>query len=272
MQFKVQQYERCQTMAEGSIEDHLIGITKPTIDRLLKMDNPADCIALYTFYAYTRKWQKNSAVYATSDFAMKGLDWGRDRFSKAKAQLKESGFVEDVQRKDESGKVVGWYVGVRFAQNATLANFDVKQIENHPTDFPQGGSSTVWKNRTQIPITNTKIPITNNKIQTTNIKEEDLFSSIRIEENKPKKKKLAAIQKPDGVSEQVWDDFIALRKAKRAPLTETAMNSIQREVKISGWTLEDALTECVSRGWQGFKASWVANQSNQQDEYPQRAC
>lgn len=258
-------------MAEGSIEDHLIGITKPTIDRLLKMDNPADCIALYTFYAYTRKWQKNSAVYATSDFAMKGLDWGRDRFSKAKAQLKESGFVEDVQRKDESGKVVGWYVGVRFAQNATLANFDVKQIENHPTDFPQGGSSTVWKNRTQIPINNNKIPITDNKIQTTSIEEEDLFSSIRIEENKPKKKKLAAIQKPDDVSEQVWDDFLQIRKAKRAPLTETALKRISNQAEIAGIDLEEALTICVTRGWQSFDADWIQSRQ-QQSEYPQRAC
>ena len=85
-------------------------------------------------------------------------------------------------------------------------------------------------------------------------------------------KKTESVIQPFEVPDQVWNDFLKLRKAKKAPLTQTALDAIEREVKISGWTLEDALTECVSRGWQGFKASWVANQSNQQDEYPQRAC
>ena len=175
-------------MAEGSIEDHLIGITKQTIDRLLKMENPGDCIALYTFYAYTRKWQKNNAVYATSDFAMTGLGWGRERFAKAKSQLKEQGFIEDIQRKDQSGKVIGWYVGVRFAQNATLGNFSVTELpENHPTGFPQGGSSTVWENRSQIPINGNEIPNTNNKMQLKEGREEDLFSPAIAGDNKPKR-------------------------------------------------------------------------------------
>lgn len=148
MKFKV---EHGESFVDGSIEDHLIGITKPSIDRMLRMENPADAIALYTFYCYTRKWQHNNAVYATSDYAMTALDWGRDKFAKAKNQLKDAGFIEDIQRKDSTGKVVGWYVGVKF-------------VQNHPTDFPQGGSTTVWKNPIQIPITGNKIPNTNNKI------------------------------------------------------------------------------------------------------------
>lgn len=176
-------------MAEGSIEDHLIGITKPTIDILLKMENPSDCMALYTFYAYTRKWQKNNAVYATSDYAMKAMAWGRERFSKAKSQLKDAGFIEDIQRKDATGKVIGWYVGVRFAQNATLGNFSVVDLqENHPPVLPQGGSTRVWESRTQIPITNNKIPNTNKEIQSDNIDEPGLLPSQR-EVNNPKSKK-----------------------------------------------------------------------------------
>lgn len=57
-----------------------------------------------------------------------------------------------------------------------------------------------------------------------------------------------------GVTEQVASDFIAMRKAK---LTETAITGIKREADKAGFTLEDALKECVARGWQGFKADWV---------------
>jgi hypothetical protein len=62
---------------------------------------------------------------------------------------------------------------------------------------------------------------------------------------------------PEGVSDEVWKDFIDLRKAKRAPLNATAMKIIEREAVKAGWTLNDALSESVARGWQGFKADWV---------------
>jgi hypothetical protein len=62
---------------------------------------------------------------------------------------------------------------------------------------------------------------------------------------------------PDGVSVEVWADFMAIRKAKRAPMTDTALKQIQRETDKAGWGLEAALSEAVSRGWQSFKAEWV---------------
>ncbi len=134
LKMEITTYERCETMAEGLPEDHLVGLTKPSVDRILKMDAPGDCLALYTFYCYTRKWQKNSSIYATSDFAMTALGWGRDRFSNAKKQLKEQGFIDDIARRNDAGKVEKWYVGVRYAQTATLANF-------HTTENPHCGES-----------------------------------------------------------------------------------------------------------------------------------
>ena len=65
------------------------------------------------------------------------------------------------------------------------------------------------------------------------------------------------INRPDSVPEQVWNDFIKIRKAKKSPLTQTALNGIEREAEEAGWTLDEAITECVTRGWQGFKAEWV---------------
>ncbi len=65
------------------------------------------------------------------------------------------------------------------------------------------------------------------------------------------------VPKPDGVSEQTWDDFLAHRKAKKAPLTATALAGIEREAAKAGWTLENAISETITRGWQAFKADWV---------------
>ena len=59
------------------------------------------------------------------------------------------------------------------------------------------------------------------------------------------------------VTEQTYLDFKELRKAKRAPITERAIQSIRSEAKKLDITLENALIECCARGWQGFKAEWL---------------
>jgi len=60
-----------------------------------------------------------------------------------------------------------------------------------------------------------------------------------------------------GISEQVANDFLVIRKAKRSPLTETALNGIRREADKAGWPLENAIKECITRGWVGFNSEWV---------------
>ena len=84
----------------------------------------------------------------------------------------------------------------------------------------------------------------------------------------PRNKKSSAtqIEKPAGVSEQVWDDFIALRKAKRAPLSATALASIAKEAEKAAMHIEEALTECVTRGWQSFKADWMKPKTTTKSE------
>ena len=73
----------------------------------------------------------------------------------------------------------------------------------------------------------------------------------------PPKGKSQVLEKPSGVSDQVWNDFIALRKAKRAPLSPTALSVISKEAEKAAMHIEEALTECVTRGWQSFKAEWM---------------
>jgi len=71
------------------------------------------------------------------------------------------------------------------------------------------------------------------------------------------KKKATIVAPPEGVSDSVWQEFKSLRKAKKAPITQRAIDAISSEAKKAGWTLEKALEECVVRGWQAFKADWV---------------
>ena len=80
----------------------------------------------------------------------------------------------------------------------------------------------------------------------------------------PKRKRVSNVQKPESVSEQVWNDFTALRTKRRAPITETALKGIQREAEKAGITLEEALSTCCERGWQGFMAKWYRREKLEQ--------
>lgn len=64
-----------------------------------------------------------------------------------------------------------------------------------------------------------------------------------------------------GVSKNVIRDFRAIRKAKKAPVTLTAMDEIKREAANAGLSLHEALVMCCARGWGGFEASWLSGSS-----------
>tara|TARA_R110002167_G_scaffold38362_4_gene119492 strand:+ start:1658 stop:2155 length:498 start_codon:yes stop_codon:yes gene_type:complete len=95
-------------------------------------------------------------------------------------------------------------------------------------------------------------------------------SSTPVQLNKkqetiPVTNKQIKIQKPDLVSEEVWDDFVKHRRNVKAPLTETALKGITKEASKAGVTLESVLTLCQVRGWRGFKAEWIEKTKGERD-------
>ncbi|PUE58339.1 hypothetical protein B9Z44_01200 [Limnohabitans curvus] len=88
----------------------------------------------------------------------------------------------------------------------------------------------------------------------------DISSSLRSED---KTRKRVDAVRPDEVPIEIWADFLAIRKAKRAPLTDTALDGIKGEATKAGITLEQALRECCLRGWQGFRAEWLKDKAIQ---------
>jgi len=66
-----------------------------------------------------------------------------------------------------------------------------------------------------------------------------------------------ALLSPEGVSIEIWNDFVLQRKKSRAVISDNVIKSIAKEAQKAGWSLEQALAECAARGWRGFKAEWV---------------
>ncbi len=72
-----------------------------------------------------------------------------------------------------------------------------------------------------------------------------------------KEKKATAVVCPSDVGLEVWQDWLQLRKAKRAPVTNTVLNSARKESEKAGISLNAFLTIWCARGSQGLEASWL---------------
>ena len=109
-----------------------------------------------------------------------------------------------------------------------------KTGENIPQTGEKSSSDLVKKVHTQ---NNNKNTIQNNNKKNTKKSESDLLAEF-------------------GIVGQLAEDFLKLRKAKNAPITETALKGFQREAAKAGISLSDAITIAIERNWRGFSASW----------------
>jgi len=82
----------------------------------------------------------------------------------------------------------------------------------------------------------------------------------KTQDTLPKKNTVAP---PEGVTVMVWQDWLKLRKAKKAAVTQTAIDGIQREADKARVRLQTALETCCERGWTGFKAEWMQSHVHQ---------
>lgn len=88
--------------------------------------------------------------------------------------------------------------------------------------------------------------------------QETSVSKKQIVEPKPKREaKDQRLQKPEELTDEFWQDFLAYRKQKKAPVTERVVSLLRKEAKTAGWKLEEVINEMMVRNWTGFKADWV---------------
>ncbi|WP_367481861.1 hypothetical protein ABX022_09785 [Snodgrassella alvi] len=193
-------------------------------------------------------------------------------------ELKEAGYV--VMKRRSTGEVDYFvYDTPQIANNETANNGLVENPNREnpeeaksPTgEIPDGENPKRGKSQTgKIP--NRENPCVLINTNTSNKEKNNNNKNINKPE-KPETAKKAINQKnwnegmklllAEGIDEQIASDFIAIRKAKNAPLTQTALEGIQREANKAKLTLENVLRICIERNWQGFSASWLFESHNQ---------
>lgn len=120
-----------------------------------------------------------------------------------------------------------------------------------------------------------KLALKNNNIYTTdtaciqdvdNLDTQDRLGKVRL--GKVNNKTPLALLKAEGIPEQLSHDWLQVRKAKKLPLTKTALEATKKQAEKAGKTLEEVIQICCENGWGGFKASYLENSAVNQHRQP----
>jgi len=76
-------------------------------------------------------------------------------------------------------------------------------------------------------------------------------------EEKARKRATPSLSCPDDVAEQTWNDWLQLRKGKRAAVTETVVAEARKQADKAHVSLDRFLSIWCARGSQGLEADWL---------------
>ena len=125
---------------------------------------------------------------------------------------------------------------------------------------PKNGVAPPPKNGGGPPLKNGGHINTKNKKQiSTNV---DINTAREETAKKPTKHEAdLALLAEHGITGQIAEDFLTIRKAKRQPLTETAMRLIASDAEKCGMTAAQAVEYAIGNGWGSFRAEWLKNKT-----------
>lgn len=70
--------------------------------------------------------------------------------------------------------------------------------------------------------------------------------------SEPQKKQAEKVDRPDDVPEDLWQDWLDFRKAKRAPVTQRVLDSTRKTAKAAGMSMVEAFDYWIANGQTGF--------------------
>lgn len=196
------------------------------IDELLADLTGAELKCYLYVLRKTKGWNKEEDAISVSQF-MKVTGLSNRKVIDACERLVELGLLE---QKIGSNKIKVFSV----KDYKTSSSEESSLVKKVHSSSEESSLSVVKKVHTQ---NNNKNTIQNNNKKNTKKSELDLLADF-------------------GIVGQLAEDFLKLRKAKNAPITETALKGFQREAAKAGISLSDAITIAIERNWRGFSASW----------------
>lgn len=197
------------------------------IDELLPELSHSELKCYLCVLRKTKGWNKEEDAISVSQFMkVTGLS------NKAVISACESLVEREILERKSGDRNTGIY-SIKTYKTATSEKSSL--VKNFPVTSEK--SSQVTSEKSSHTINNIKNNIQNTNKKNTKKSESDLLAEF-------------------GIVGQLAEDFLKLRKAKSAPITETALKGFQREAAKAGISLSDAITIAIERNWRGFSASW----------------
>lgn len=135
----------------------------------------------------------------------------------------------------------------------TVVNWNKYQDVNQSTNQQTNHESTSYQPDTNHESTTTK--------EVNNLKNKESNNSIEKKEIFNFRKYLIDF----GFENDLIDDWLKVRKTKKATNTQTAFNSFIKEVEKSNKDINEILKICIEKDWKGFKNEWLTNIENQKN-------
>lgn len=211
------------------IDQNVRGFIFPNsiIDELLPELSHSELKCYLCVLRKTKGWNKEEDAISVSQFMkVTGLS------NKAVIAACESLVEREILERKSGDRNTGIY-SIKTYESVTSEKSSL--VKNFPSTSEK--SSPVTSEKSSHTINNIK-----NNIQNTN--------------KKNTKKSVLELLADFGITGQLADDFITLRKAKKAPITETALKGFQSEADKAGISICEAVSIAIERNWQGFNASW----------------
>lgn len=194
-----------------------------------------------------------------------------ERIKKAFALLEKMGYIKRVHIKDEK---TGYYLGYDYHIGAVPFPEDERtdlqtECSSHhkiqPLENPAAGESS----RRKIQLLENTEAINRDNKETKTIKEnKDNNISISPSINRSPSFSLRSALLAAGVTAEVADAWLAVRKAKKAVNTELAWKAIEREIQKSGRSADECIRFSAERSWAGFKADWIKEETTTRKPSP----
>ena len=73
------------------------------------------------------------------------------------------------------------------------------------------------------------------------------------------KKSLCALE----VDNKIANEYMKVRKTKKAVNTETAFNSLKNQIEKTTLSANEVITKCVEMSWSGFNAEWLKDKTTE---------
>ncbi|MGM8939533.1 replication protein [Psychrobacter glaciei] len=204
----------------------------------------------------------NDESALSNTFLQKNCNMSKNTVSKAVGELVEFGFLkQDAQQRKTAIYTLNYeniadFDGKKHGQNLASQNLDSQDMTIRFPKYDHQLGQNMGSNK--------------ENIKKTSIKK-------TIEKVKPKKAapKSYSPEKPESVSDQIWNDLLILRKETKASNSQTAwttvFNGLAKAQQATGHSLDQIITFWIGKAWKGFNADWYLNaqpkpQSNYQGQ------